>query len=144
MAVYPPLLSLADEAAYRSHFENLYCRGAVVTHDGMTVRFRKTDFDHCFFESTRRDRVKDKFSDIRAERMEWIAVALQDAAAQRFQGWDRDTRKYDKNRRVTLVCGNYVVVIGISSPTSARFITAYVADTPSTLAKLKTSPKWTP
>ncbi len=144
MAVYPPLLSLADEAAYRFHFENLYCRGAVMTHDGMTVRFRKTDFDHCFFESTRRDLVKDKFSDIRAERMEWIAVALQDTAVQRFQGWDRDTRKYDKNRRVTLVCGNYVVVIGISSPTSARFITAYVADTPSTLAKLKTSPKWTP
>jgi len=115
-----------------------------MTHDGMSVRFRKTDFDHCFFESTRRDRVKDKFSDIRAERMEWIAVALQDAAAQRFQGWDRDARKYDKNRRVTLVCGNYVVVIGISGPTSARFITAYVADTPSTLAKIKTSPQWTP
>jgi hypothetical protein len=138
------LLSLADESAYRSHFENLYCRGAVMTHDGMTVRFRKSDFDHCFYESTRRNRVKDQFSQLRAERMEWIAVALQDAAAQRFQGWDRDTRKYDKNRRVTLVCGNYVVVIGISSPTSARFITAYVADTPGTLAKIKTSPQWTP
>ena len=144
MAVYPALLSLADESAYRSHFENLYCRGAVMTHDGMTVRFRKSDFDHCFYESTRRNRVKDQFSQLRAERMEWIAVALQDAAAQRFQGWDRDTRKYDKNRRVTLVCGNYVVVIGISSPTSARFITAYVADTPGTLAKIKTSPQWTP
>jgi hypothetical protein len=144
MAAYPPLLSLADEAAYRAHFESLYCRGTVLTHDGMTVRFRKSDFDHCFFESTRRNRVKDQFSRIRAERMEWIAVALQDVAAQRFQGWDRDTRKYDKNRRVTLVCGDYVVVIGVVSLTSARFITAYVADTPSTLAKIKTSPKWTP
>ena len=36
------------------------------------------------------------------------------------------------------------VVIGISGPTTAKFITAYVADTPSTLAKIKTSPQWTP
>lgn len=143
MALYPALLRLPDEAAYRAHFGKLYCVKTVSTFDGISVRFRKTDFDHCFFESTRRDRVKDKFSNKRAERMEWIAVALQDAAALRFQGWDRDTRSYDKHRRVTLICGNYVVVIAITSPTTARFITAYVADTPNSLAKIKTSLQWT-
>lgn len=144
MAAYPPLLKLADEAAYRARFEAIYCAGAVRTFDGIAVRFQKRDFDHCFFESSKRNRIKDTFSPLRAERLEWIAVALQDAAADRFQGWDRDTKTYDKTRRVTLVCGNYVVVIALTRETSARFITAYVANTPSTLAKLKSSPKWTP
>lgn len=144
MATYPPPLNLADEAAYRVRFEAIYCAGAVTTFDGIAVRFQKRDFDHCFFESSQRNRVKDTFSQLRAERMEWIAVALQDATADRFQGWDRDTKTYDKTRRVTLVCGNYVVVIALTGAKAARFITAYVADTPSTLAKLKTSPKWTP
>lgn len=144
MAVYPPLLKLADEAAYRARFEGIYCAGAVTTFDGVTVRFQKRDFDHCFFESSQRNRIKDTFSQLRAERLEWIAVAFQDVAADRFQGWDRDTKTYDKTRRVTLVCGNYVVVIALTGATSARFLTAYVADTPRTLAKLKTSPKWTP
>lgn len=142
MALYPELLKLPDADAYRVHFEKSYCRAAIATFDGIEVRFRKTDFDHCFFESTQRNRVKDQFSHKRAERMEWIAVALQDASAQRFEGWDRDARKYDKSRRVTLVCGDYVVVIGISSAKTARFITAYVADSKSTLEKIKTSPVW--
>lgn len=143
MAAYPPLLKLADEAAYRARFEAIYCAGTVTTFDMIAVRFQKRDFDHCFFESSLRNRIKDTFSQLRAERLEWIAVALQDASADRFQGWDRDTKTYDKNRRVTLVCGNYVVVIALIGPKSARFITAYVADTPNTLAKIKTSPKWT-
>lgn len=144
MAVYPPLLKLPDAAAYRARFEAIYCAGVVTTFDGITVRFRKSDFDHCFFESSRRNRIKDTFSPLRAERLEWIAVALQDAAADRFQGWDRNSKTYGKTRRVTLVCGNYVVVIALTGAKSARFVTAYVADTPRTLSKLKTSPKWTP
>ncbi len=144
MAGYPPLLKLADEATYRARFEAIYCAGVVTTFDGIRVRFQKRDFDHCFFESSQRNRIKDTFSPLRAERLEWIAVALQDASADRFQGWDRNTKTYDKTRRVTVVCGNYVVVVALTGANSARFITAYVADTPSTLAKLKTSPAWTP
>jgi hypothetical protein len=144
MATYPPLLKLADEAAYRACFEAIYCAGAVTTFDGITVRFQKRDFDHCFFESSQRNQIKDTFSQLRAERLEWMAVALQDSAVDRFQGWDRHSKTYDNTRRVTLVCGNYVVVIALTGAKSARFITAYVADTPSTLAKLKKSPKWIP
>jgi hypothetical protein len=140
MATYPALLKLADEAAYKA----LYCNGPVSTFDGIAVRFRKSDFEHCFFESTHRDQVKDAFSAQRAERMEWIAVALQDAGADRFVGWDRNTKTYSKDRRVTLVCGDYVVVIAILTPTDGRFITAYVADSPNTLKRIKASPKWTP
>lgn len=144
MATYPPLLKLADEAAYRARFEALYCAGPIITFDGVAVRFRKSDFAHCFFESTHRDQVKDAFSPQRAERMEWVAVALQDAGADRFVGWDRRTKSYRKDRRVTLVCGDYVVVIAILTATEGQFITAYVADSPSTLSKIKRSPKWTP
>ena len=144
MAAYPGLLKLADEAAYRAHFEALYCAAPITTFDGIAVRFRKSDFAHCFFESTNRDQVKDAFSLQRAERMEWIGVALRDAAADRFVGWDRRTKGYRKDRRVTLVCGDYVVVIAIVTPNGGAFVTAYVADTPHTLKKIKASPKWTP
>jgi hypothetical protein len=144
MATYSVLLKLADEAAYKLHFEKLYCTGPVTTHDGIAVRFRKSDFAHSFFESTHRDQVKDAFSPQRAERMEWIAVALQDAAADCFVGWDTKIKAHRKDRRVTLVCGNYVVVIAILSRTEGRFITAYVADSPNTLKRIKASPKWTP
>ena len=76
--------------------------------------------------------------------MDWIKAALQDANADRFVGWDRAAKTYVKHRRVTLVCGNYAVVIGLTGANKANFITAYVADTPSSLAKIKASPKWTP
>lgn len=118
--------------------------GAIASTGYCILRCDETKAHLGFFDSSQRNRIKDTFSRLRAERLEWIAVALQDAAADRFQGWDRDTKTYDKTRRVTLVCGNYVVVIALTGATSARFLTAYVADTPSTLAKLKTSPKWTP
>lgn len=144
MAGYPPLLRLPSEADYRAHFEATYCRTPVFTFDGLIVRFRKDDFDHCFFESTQRNRIKDQFSTGRAERMDWIKAALADPNADRFMGWDRDTRQYRQDRRVTLVCGNYVVVISLIDTQRARFITAYVADTPSSLQKLKSSPRWTP
>jgi hypothetical protein len=144
MAGYPPLLVLPSEADYRTHFEASYCRMTVFTFDGLMVRFRKDDFDHCFFESTQRNRIKDRFSTLRAERMDWIKAALADPNADRFIGWDRDTRQYRKDRRVTLVCGDYVVVISLIDAQRARFITAYVADTPNSLQKLKAAPRWTP
>jgi hypothetical protein len=144
MAVYPSLLKLADEVAYRARFEALYCQGTIASFDGIQVRFRKSDFNHCFFESSQRNRVKDTFSALRAERLEWIRVALQDMTADRFVGWDRDTKTYDKSRRVTLVCVDYVVVIVLKGKGQAQFVTAYVADTPRSLQRIKASPKWTP
>ena len=56
---YPSLVRYATQAEYRVHFERVYCRGPIQTFDHIAVRFRKKDFDHCFFESSKRDRVKD-------------------------------------------------------------------------------------
>ena len=57
--------------------------------------------------------------------------ALEDPKSERYQGWDKKRKRYDPNRRVPLVMGNYVVVIAIKKRGSADFVTAYVADTPS-------------
>ena len=146
---YPLLLQLTTAAEYRDHFEIVYCRGPITAFDGIEVHFRKRDFNHSFFESSHRDGNKDIFSHKRAERMDWIKAALRDANADRYLGWDKSRRAYTRSRRVTVVMNNYVVVIGISGPTKADFVTAFVADTPaptgipSTLDKIKSGPKWT-
>lgn len=146
---YPPLLDLEDEAAYRAHFEAVYCRGPIEAFDGVQVRFRKRDFDHCCFESSRRDGSKDQFSRPRARRLDWIRAALQDPTSECYQGWDKKRKRYDGRRRVAVVMGNYVVVIALKGRGRADFVTAYVADTPaapgrlSTVDMIRRGPKWT-
>ena len=146
---YPPLLKLATAAEYRLHYENIYCRAPIVTFDGIAVRFRTRDFNHCFFESSRRDSTKDLFSAMRAERMDWITAALKDPNAELYCGWDKKRRRYDRSRRVAVVMGDYVVIIALTSPTTATFVTAFAADTPacagrpSTIDQIRKGPKWT-
>lgn len=145
---YPPLRQGLTPDEYRQHFERTYCRGVIATFDGVAVRFRKANFNHSFFESTRRDGGKDKFSVNRSERIDWIKTALQDSASELYQGWVKSASQYDSRRRVAVVMGNYVVVIGIKGPKNADFITAYLADTPaasgrkSTVEKIREGPKW--
>ena len=141
---YPPLLKFASIDEYRGFFERTYCTGSIATFDGIKVRFRKTDFDHCSFESSRRNHIKDQFSPQRAERLGWIKAALQDVSGERYVGWDKARKKHDSNRRVTIVQGNYVVVIAVYGKdlARARFITAYVADTPQSLQKIRRGPVW--
>jgi len=139
----PALLMLADEAAYRAHFEATYCRGPIVTFDGIAVRFRKRDFGHCCFESDRRTRLKAYFSSKRAERLDWIQAALQDPGADLRVGWDNSRKRYDYDRRVAIVSGNYVVVISLlANKKSAEFVTAYLADSGETVQLIKKAPKW--
>lgn len=129
---------------YRSHYERVYCKGPITTFDEIAVRFRKSSFDHCFYESIQRNQVKDTFSALRAERIDWIKAALLDPDAELHVGWDGKKRRYDRSHRVALVNGDYVVVIRLSSNQTAQFVTAYVADSQSTLDKMKGSPRWVP
>jgi hypothetical protein len=141
---YPPLVHYETVQEYRVHFERVYCAGPVSCFDGIVLRFQKKDFDHCFFESGNRDGVKDTFSTLRAERIDWIKTALQDGDALLFVGWDRNKRRYDHDRRVALVMGNYVVVIRLmKDQKKARFVTAFVADSDRTLNRIKRGKKWT-
>lgn len=141
----PPLLQLADEAAYRQHFEQHYCRAVITTHDGIRVYFKATDFGHAFFESTLRNGVKDTaLSPARAERMDWIAATLSDPAAVRFQGWDGKKHKYDPTRCVSVVHGDFVVVLRLSKKADgtlkANFVTCYDAN--NSIGKIRQSPLW--
>ena len=141
----PPLLKLPDQAAYRTHYEQTLCRGGIATHDGIPVFFRKSEFDHAFFESSDRRGANDVFSLERAMRMDWIPAALADPAAGCFQGWDRQKRRYDPTRRVAVVVDDFVIVIGIRqtrrSTLKAKFITCYQAD--NSIGKILQSPRWT-
>lgn len=141
---YPPLLILADEAAYKAHFVAKYCRGPVETFDGIRVWFHSDKFDHDFFESSQRNGVKDRFSIVRAQRMNWIEATLQDSQAVLKQGWIKRDKRYDATRRVAIVRGNYIVVIALHLRDfqKANFVTAYLADTPRTLSQIQRAPLW--
>lgn len=145
---YPQFLRLNSKEEYRRQWETHYCRQAIFTFDGIRVRFRKEDFDHAFYESVKSK--DDTFSRKRAEYMHWIKSALQDDTSERFIGWDKAKKRYDRSRRVVIVMGNYVVVIAIlqNKDNEARFITAYIGDPsgrngkPSTIDMIRSGPPW--
>ncbi len=146
---YPPMVEGLTTAQYRERFEQVYCRGPIMTFDGIRVRFAKRQFDHCFFESTQRDQNKDAFSDQRALRIDWIKAALGDHNACLRQGYDKKKKRWDTQRRVALVQGNYVVVICLVGKNRARFVTAFVANENSepghnlsTVNKIRMGPPW--
>ncbi len=145
---YSLLVQYGTEAEYRRHFEQVYCKDPIKTFDGIVVRFHKSMFGHSFFESSRRDTNKDTFSIKRAERIDWIKKALQDPKSEKYVGWDRKKKRYNKKRRVTIVMGNYVVIIQLTGSGKADFITAYLADTkgikgrPATIDMIRRGSKW--
>lgn len=136
---YPPFVYYITIDEYRKHFKRVYCSGGIFTFDGIQVRFRVDDFNHAFYESVfLKD---DTFSSIRAERIDWIKATLLDSNSDRYVGWDNTKKRYDTNRRVALVMGNYVVVIALLKHNNARFITAFVADR-GTTHKIRQGPVW--
>jgi len=144
----PALVLYDSEAEYRHHFQRVYCSGTIVTFDGVSVRFRRRQFEHCFFESKGRDTTKDVFSKARAQRVDWIRAVLKSPEPELYQGWDKSKRRYDQTRRVAVVPDErYVVVMCLVGPAVADFITAYVADSPkrgrlSTIQQIRRGPRW--
>jgi len=142
---YPGLVRYNTENEYRKHYEAGYCtkKSDIKTFDGIPVYFKKNSFDHAFYESSHRGKTKNTFSRQRAERVDWIATALADASGELYIGWDKKRKRFDKTRRVCIVQRNYVVVIRFNRlRTKAFFVTAFVADTPKTIRKIRRNPKW--
>ncbi len=137
-----PLLDLSNLDVCRAYFKTTYCLKPILTHDGISVRFRQRDFGHVIQESSNRGGVKDTFSPERAKRLQWIKIALQDTSLEFKAGWDAKKKRYDHKSRVTLVIQNFVVVVRLKSASEADFVTSYVADSPRTQRKLRTAPKW--
>src|SRR5439155_7078134 len=123
--VYRPRVRYASEAEYRDHFERVYCKAPIATHDGIEVRFKLSQFKHAFYEGD----FKSGFSKERAERIDWIGEALRDDKLRLYMGWDSSRRTFHQRRRVSIAGGNYVVIIEIDAKDKkvALFITAYDA-----------------
>lgn len=140
----PPLIKLNTKEEYRNYYIKEYCDREVHTFDKIRVYFRKSLFEHCFFESTNRNGIKDTFSVNRAERIGWIEKTLINPSAKMFHGWDKGKRRYDKTYRVAWVYEDYVVVVRLKKHQDGTiigdFVTAYVAD--NSISKIKESPEW--
>lgn len=133
------------EEQFREMWKNHYCQKRLFTHDGIRVHFYDNNFDHAFYESSVRNssnktKSKDILSPRRLSRMFWIKEVLMDEDAEMFVGYNSKTKSYDNKKRVSVVKGDYVVVIEIYKPDHAKFITAYVAD--DSIGKIKSSPRW--
>lgn len=149
----PSLLVLPNESAYQAHFEK-HCVDAspLVTFDGMEIRFFKRNFFHAFFtQSMRGARKKDRFDTDRARRMDWIAAVLQDSTAELYRRVmripQRPARGTPKSalRRIALIPSErYAVVVDVETgnPKRASFVTAYVVDSDTALAKMRSNPRW--
>jgi len=140
----PPLVHYATTAEYRTHYEQIYCRGNILTFDGIRVHFSPGKFGHMFYESTARNGIKDAFSPVRAQRIDWIKATLEHPAAALFEGWDKTSRRYDATRRVAVVYEDFVVVVAMTLKSDgslkANFVTCYQAD--NSISKIRTSPVW--
>ena len=145
---YGELLVVKDftEEDLRRIWTEEYCRKIIKTHDGIRVHFYDSNFDHAFFESSVRNgsknkpKSKDIFSCRRAARMMWIKDVLADKEAKMYVGYDSKTKGYTRSKRVSVVKGDYVVVIQLYKENQARFITAYVAD--NSIGKITGGPEW--
>lgn len=147
---YAPLLVVKDyaEEDLRNRWHTEYCQQEIYTHDSIRVHFYDNNFDHAFYESSVRNQSKNKkkskdvLSPRRLARMMWIKKVLADPTSDMYIGYDSSTKSYSKDKRVSVVKGDYVVVIKIYATNQAKFITAYVAD--NSIAKIVAGPRWTP
>lgn len=137
------LLKLNGKEEYKDYFVKKYCNRKIYTFSGIRVKFYEDQFEHAFYESSNhKKRDKSIFSYKRAERIEWIENVLKDRTAQLYIGWDRDKKKYNENRRVSIISPeDYVVIINIINENEAKFITAYSANI-TTARNIRKGPKW--
>lgn len=133
------------EDELRSLWVATYCNisSPIYTFDSILVRFYPEIFDHAFYESMdRKKRDKSILSLNRCQKMLWIKDTLEDPTAILKQGWDRDKKKYVRDRRVALVKNNYVVIILLINSQTAKFITAYELNETDNVSKILQSPNF--
>lgn len=145
MANLPEFVYLDSEEEYRKYYIEKYCNRKIETWNHVEVKFYSDKFEDAFFESVNnKKRDKTKFSIERAKRIDWVEAALKNENAEIYQGWDRDKKQLSKNRRVVVISPeNYVVILNLLKDGSAKFITAYLADSPMTAKLIKKGPKKT-
>ncbi len=138
----PPLLNLADEAAYRAHFAATLkgASNAIVTHDGIVVVLHDHNFDHTFAPLKKWSK-QSVFKPARASYMDRIRPALEDCAMEQYRRLMPD----GKTRKLILEpSALFLVVIQpeLANPTKAAFITAYQVASVKAPAKIRSNPPW--
>ncbi len=139
----PPLLHVADEAAYRVHFAATLqgVPNAIVTHDGIDVVLYARNFDHAFSAPAGRWSKTRVFNAARASYMDRIRPVLEDHAMEQY----RRVMPDGKTRKLILEpSAPFVVVIQpeLANPTKAAFITAYPVASVKALSKIRSNPTW--
>ena len=139
----PEFIFLSSPDEYKKYYVERYCGNEIKTFDGIKVKFYEDQFEHAFYESSNKlKRNKDVFSIERALRIDWIEYVLKNPKAELHLGWDRDKKRYNKERRVAIISPeDYVVIIRINRNNTAKFITAYYADNSAT--EIRKMPFWT-
>ncbi len=141
----PPLVLYPTAAEYRTHFEQGYCRSVIATFDGIRVYFSIGHFEHCFYESSARNGLKDVFSPVRAQRIDWIKATLEHPQACLFAGWNKKERYVESTRRVAVVFEDFAVIVQmglkLNGELRGNFVTCYQAD--NSITKIRASPVWT-
>lgn len=141
----PALVFYENQEEYREHYLNGYCRSVIRTFDGIRVYFSPDRFGHAFRESSARDGNKDTFSQVRAQRIDWIRATLESPDSDLFQGWDSRTKSHDPRSRVSVVLGDFVVIVRLGrtrrGDLKGTFVTCYEAD--NSINKIRSSPRWT-
>lgn len=137
------LLKLNSKEQYKDYFVKNYCNKKIYTFSGILVKFYEDQFEHAFYESANHQKIdKSIFSYERAERIEWIENVLKDRKTQLYIGWNRDKKKYNENRRVSIISPeDYVVILNIINENEEKFITAYLANI-TTARNIRKGPKW--
>ncbi|MBE8167994.1 MAG: hypothetical protein HAW66_06480 [Shewanella sp.] len=141
----PPFLEYATVAEYKRHYEKHYQRAEIITFDNIRVYFKPQKFGHAFYENSKGQKgAKDSFSKLRAQRMDWIKATLSHPNAKVLKGWNKEQKCYENDRRVSVVFGDFIVVIELSlskvGVLKGNFVTCYVAD--KSIGKIEASPKW--
>ena len=143
MALYQ-LVKYADVNGYREHYIREYCHGNIKTFVGISVYFSRQKIEHCFYESSQRDGIKDTFSHVRAQRIDWIKATLENSNADLYKGWIKREHRYNSARRVAVAYQDFVVIIDLSLKQNgnlkANFVTCFQAE--NSIGKIRTSPKW--
>ena len=139
----PLLVKYESIQEYKDHFINKYCKKPISTFDGLQVKFYDDQFEHAFYESSNKKGNKDIFSSKRAERIDWIEDVLKDESAELYMGYDSKNKTNNSSRRVAIINeDDYVVIVQLIKDTRAKFITAYVADSPTTANLIRQGEKW--
>ena len=140
---YQQLIKYSTVEEYREHYKEKYCKAPIESFDNLQIYFYEDRFDHAFYESSNYKGSKDIFSIKRAERIDWIERVLKDTTAELFIGYDSLQKNYNNTRRVAIINDDdYVVVIQLTRENRAKFITAYVADSPNSAKNIRSGPIW--